>query len=55
MAQNELKQMGASVLQEVEGQPSYQNKDDVYLARMGKRPVLQVIIPIFFSKGCSGH
>ncbi|GMF74128.1 unnamed protein product [Aspergillus oryzae] len=41
MAQNELKQMGASVLQEVEGQPSYQNKDDVYLARMGKRPVLQ--------------
>ncbi|KAB8222332.1 amino acid/polyamine transporter I [Aspergillus novoparasiticus] len=41
MAQNELKQMGASVLQEVEGQPSYQNKDDLYLARMGKRPVLQ--------------
>lgn len=45
MAQNELKQKGASVLQEIEGQPSHQNKDDVYLARMGKRPVLQVCTP----------
>ncbi|GAB1196229.1 hypothetical protein APSETT444_005497 [Aspergillus pseudonomiae] len=42
MAQYEQKEMGAPVLQEVEGQPSYQNKDDIYLARMGKRPVLQV-------------
>ncbi|KAE8406218.1 amino acid/polyamine transporter I [Aspergillus pseudonomiae] len=41
MAQYEQKEMGAPVLQEVEGQPSYQNKDDIYLARMGKRPVLQ--------------
>jgi hypothetical protein len=36
-----LKQMVPPKLREVEGQPAYQNKDETYLTRMGKPPVLK--------------
>ncbi|KAE8347482.1 hypothetical protein BDV24DRAFT_122222 [Aspergillus arachidicola] len=41
MSMHELKQMSPPVLSEMEGQPIYRDKDDVYLTRMGKRPVLK--------------
>ncbi|KAE8389365.1 amino acid/polyamine transporter I [Aspergillus alliaceus] len=41
MSTHEMKYMAPPMLNEVEGQPSYQSKDDAYLARMGKRPVLK--------------
>ncbi|GAB1203912.1 hypothetical protein APSETT445_002556 [Aspergillus pseudonomiae] len=41
MSAHELKQMAPPVLSEMEGQPIYRDKDDVYLTRMGKRPVLK--------------
>lgn len=42
MSMHELKQMAPPVLSEMEGQPIYRDKDDLYLTRMGKRPVLKV-------------
>ena len=45
MSTHELKQMAPPVLSEMEGQPIYRDKDDVYLTRMGKRPVLKVKLP----------
>jgi hypothetical protein len=42
MASRELKQMGSPVLRDAEEQSENHNKDDVDLARVGKRPVLRV-------------
>ncbi|KAE8352491.1 amino acid/polyamine transporter I [Aspergillus coremiiformis] len=41
MSTHELKQIAPPRLEEVEGQSSHRNKDDTYLTRMGKRPVLK--------------
>ncbi|UCK59366.1 hypothetical protein AFCA_002183 [Aspergillus flavus] len=43
MSMHELKQMAPPVLSEMEGQPIYRDKDDLYLTRMGKRPVLKTL------------
>ncbi|GAB1194027.1 hypothetical protein APSETT444_003264 [Aspergillus pseudonomiae] len=50
MSAHELKQMAPPVLSEMEGQPIYRDKDDVYLTRMGKRPVLKLPLGIHTRK-----
>jgi hypothetical protein len=45
MPPHELKQMAPASSHDLEGRPSSKGTDDVYLTRLGKRPVLKVSTP----------